>query len=278
MNKENKLLELLNLNGSRAIQQEEFADVVKTLLEVIKALRQNIDDSLSSKMTKKEEDLIARLEKSELNVQMLLNQLETNSNTSFSSLNNQLQNEIKRVESIIPQMPDLSIIEKRLANLSSELSLYADNLKAVEGKIPTIEKTTGEMIIDKINATPIQDDLLFTIERIRGLKEWLEKLERMERNKITSVAGGGLGGSGGVGGWGRLVKSYDLSNVLNGVTKTFTLPALWRVISVHSSSFPGAFRETTDYIFTSSSITFTSEITAATTLASGQTIIVIYCE
>lgn len=76
------------------------------------------------------------------------------------------------------------------------------------------------------------------------------------------------------------IKLYDLSSQLNGTLKTFALPAFWRVINVSSSSFPNSFRPTVDYTVDASvpSITFTSEITAAATLATGQTLLVEYAE
>lgn len=76
------------------------------------------------------------------------------------------------------------------------------------------------------------------------------------------------------------LKVYDLSEQLDGMTATFLLPAFWRVISVQSTSTPGIFRPTVDYTADASvpSITFTSQIDATTTLAPGQTLLVIYAE
>ncbi len=80
-------------------------------------------------------------------------------------------------------------------------------------------------------------------------------------------------------GTGSDVKLYELSSELDGVTKTFTIPNNKRVLSVNSTSFPfSAFKPTTDYVTTSTSITFTSEIDASSTLASGQTLLILYVE
>ncbi len=75
---------------------------------------------------------------------------------------------------------------------------------------------------------------------------------------------------------GSTVLTHDLSASLDGVTTTFTLPSNARVLLVIASSFPNIFRPTVDYTTTASSITFTSEINAATTLASGQSIVILY--
>ena len=60
--------------------------------------------------------------------------------------------------------------------------------------------------------------------------------------------------------------------------KEFSLPAFWRVISVEGSSFPFSYRPTTDYTVSGSKITFTSEIDETVSLATGQTLIVLYAE
>ena len=133
---------------------------------------------------------------------------------------------------------------------------------------------SAEKIVQKINELPInEEDKKIGVEHISGIKklfdEWVKKLNLGK----TIYVGGSTGG-------GRIVKSYDLSSQLNGVLKTFSLPAFYRVISVHSSSVPGAFRETVDWTSdgTAMTLTFTSEITASSTLATGQTITVIYSE
>lgn len=74
---------------------------------------------------------------------------------------------------------------------------------------------------------------------------------------------------------GDTVRTHDLSDFLDGSTKTFTLPAGARVLLVISSSFPTLFRPTVDYTTTASSITFTDQIPAAA-LGAGQSIIILY--
>jgi len=79
-------------------------------------------------------------------------------------------------------------------------------------------------------------------------------------------------------GTGSDVRAYDLSGLLNGVLKTFTIPSNSRVLSVTSSSFPTTFRPTVDYTTTGTTITFTSEVDAGTTLSAGQTLVIVYVE
>ena len=106
-----------------------------------------------------------------------------------------------------------------------------------------------------------------SVEAIKGLKEFVEK------NGTKTVIG--YGGQGGM-----VVMPYDLSASLDGVTKTFTLPAFWRILSVGFSSAPWFARPTVDFTAdaANSQITFTSQIDASTVLASGQTVTILYAQ
>lgn len=108
------------------------------------------------------------------------------------------------------------------------------------------------------------------VSAIKGLEEWFEKVEKF----IASGRSGNVISASGRG----HIKTYDLSVQLDGVKTTFNLPANWTVISVSASSFPGALRPVIDYTWTMTTISFTSQIEAVSTLASGQTIVVIYEE
>lgn len=136
--------------------------------------------------------------------------------------------------------------------------------------IPTIEQIgeklpqMGEEIRNALELLQGEERLDFSA--IKGLRKILNKLKK---RPITFKGGAGSSG-------GRTIVAYDLSSQLDGVTKTFNLPSLWRVISVHSSSFPFVFRPTIDYTISGNTITFTSEIDANTTLENGQTITIIY--
>lgn len=127
----------------------------------------------------------------------------------------------------------------------------------------------------------LENDLPRFGEKFRDGLELLEGDERLDASAIKgldaavrkyetkAIPGGGHGGN--------YVQAYDLSSSLNGSTKTFSLPAFWKIVSVHLSSAPNILRPTVDYTSdaSASTITFTSEINAATSLASGQTLLVL---
>ena len=173
---------------------------------------------------------------------------------------------IAEISSFIP--PDASTVALEASKLAQEeLKTLLPTIPKLEEELPKL----GEPIRDTLELLPDGEKL--KIEAIEQLREELDELKKQIRTGGKTVFVGG-----GSGGGGRIVKSYDLSTSLDGSTKTFNLPALWRVISVHLSSFPNVLRETTDYTYTPTTVTFTSEIDAATSLASGQTCVVIYSE
>ena len=127
---------------------------------------------------------------------------------------------------------------------------------------------TPEIIVQKIKSVPVQDGLdIVDIYKLREELDTLKRLTKAGGTRIMAVARGS-------------VKLHDLSDSLDGVTKTFSLPAFWYIISVQASSVPNVLRPTVDYTSDASlmTITFTDAITAASTLASGQTVTIIYAE
>lgn len=127
---------------------------------------------------------------------------------------------------------------------------------------------TADNIRNKLELLPDGEKL--KIEAIEDLRQELDAL------KNTVGKGGGTAFAIQRG----QIRLYDLSASLNGVTKTFPLPAFWRVLQVNASSTPNAFSPATDYTTDASvpSITFTSAIDAGSTLAAGQTLTILYAE
>jgi hypothetical protein len=165
--------------------------------------------------------------------------------------------------------------DKKMEMKNGENGKDADEEKIMEmvlEKIPPVKELqpeTGEKIVEKINTLPIEEEYQIGIEHIKGIEEYVKQF-----SKETVVVQGGSGGQGG-----RVVKYYDLSDSLNGVLTTFSLPAFYRIIDVKLSSLP-VLRQVTDYTIDGSlmSITFTSQVQASTDLSAGQSLLVIYSE
>lgn len=166
---------------------------------------------------------------------------------------------------IIRELPQ--VIETRREITSKELELIE---KKFEKNIPKF----GYEIRNALEVL-IGDERL-KMDAIDGLEEALQEIKKLiEKARLQKSFGSGNNPAGG--GRGH-IKNFDLSPFLNGITKTFNLPANWAIINIVCSSFPGALRPVIDYTYTPTSVTFTSEIDIFSTLASGQTVIVVYEE
>lgn len=173
----------------------------------------------------------------------------------MDTLYNRLLNEIKIVKASIPKPQDMSG--------------YEEEIRQIKASIPTVPppvEVTGEEIVQKINELRTdKDELKIDKSHIKGIAELeaeIRILKSRQGGSNPSIAGRDL------------FQDIDLSSQLDGVTKTFNLPAVWNIISVNLSSFPfGALRKGVDFTYTPTSITFTSEIDAATQLSAGQSCI-----
>lgn len=165
---------------------------------------------------------------------------------------------------------DAEVDLESLASQASELALtevlaVVPTLQELEADLPKL----GEPIRDALELLPEGEKL--KIEAIENLREELDDLKK------RILAKNGMGFVGG-GGGGRIMKAYDLSPLFDGVTKTFNLPTMWRIIGVHMTNDLAVLRENIDFTYTPTSITFTSEIDASTRLANGEVCVIQYAE
>lgn len=250
-----------------AIAKDLEEKVIKAFSTLIRELKKNFTDSIASKkgeLSRELHDALFEIKDIELSLKTLVTNSEQNSLRKNQELSQTLTREIERVLKLIATLPDLPILEKKI--------------EEVEEKI--LPEETPEEIREKLESLKEEDRL--PKEAVKGIEDIEDDIKRIEEEieKLKRNKGGGTVYVSGSSGGGRIVKSYDIFSQLNGVLKTFTLPAFYRIISVHASSFPWTFRETVDYTTDPSAmtITFTSEITAGSTLATGQTVTVVYSE
>jgi len=179
------------------------------------------------------------------------------------SLDSMLQSSISDTERILDKKHTqlLRDVEKRLS-VVQDLQREVARLDDIESKIPELPaEKVGEDYRNALEALPEGDKL--SINAIENLREELDKMKKASTGTVIS---GGITGR-------DMVKNYDLSSQLDGVTKTFNIPAVWSIVTVACSSFPNILRPTIDYTNTTTTITFTDEIDAGSTLATGQTVI-----
>lgn len=109
----------------------------------------------------------------------------------------------------------------------------------------------------------LQEDERLDTKAIRGLEIVMERIDKLEKRPQQTYQTPPD--------FRAHFKDIDLSDQLDGATKTFDIPATYNILAVHLSSFPHALRKAVDFTYTPITITFTDEIDAATSLAAGQT-------
>ena len=264
------------------LTKREFLEAFKKMVEQMKEMKAKLEEKIDEKTHSAKE----KMEEMEEMHRQVIEKIENENEFTLSNVKRWALEEIGKlfVKSKIKEK--LGQVDEKLNELNaidipdtSTIVLEASKM-AQEGLLPLIP------IVDKLEEklpelgapirdalTRLEDEERLKIPAIHRLREELDELRRLIAAKTLVVGSGGSGG-------GHIVKSYDLSDSLNGATKVFTMPAFWRIIAVNLSSFPNALRATTDYTSDAGAhtLTFTDAIDVGTSLATGQTCIVIYSE
>lgn len=245
-----KLFGDLDEHIANSVKRDELVEALRDTIKLI-----NDVEERTTSLTKRERDAL----KSELSqVALAIRTVENSLRESMKDMGEQggvslgqaikeLKGELSDIRSLIPTLPD-----------------YTDLFNGIESRLSQIRPDTAEEIRNKLELF-VEEDEKLKIDAIGYLREELDELKKMEVN----MSGGGNGLA-----FREFVTKYDLSPYLDGVTKTFNIPGTYAILSVACSSFPSVLRPTIDYTHTQTAITFTDEITADTTLASGQTVII----
>jgi hypothetical protein len=266
MNKADQIKSILELVNTDRASAKDLALFAARILKLIKEIQTSLSSDISTtseECTDKLKEISTSLTESETALKKLISDAKKDSKEGFETIEKEIK-KIYRAISDVPQF-DAGEVKKEIADLYVLVEKLSKKVGDI--KMPTPEETR-----DALETLEGEDRL--DVSAIKGIEKLFKKLFSQIKTSNPIYTGGGGGSSGG----GRIVREYDLSSQLDGVLKTFALPANWRVISVHASSTPNILRPTVDYTYTPSSITFTSEISESTTLAAGQTLIIIYSE
>src|SRR3990167_6678899 len=243
-----KLERLLSLMDEDSLTKEDFVKSFEKVIEFV------------LKIQKEQEEAIKRLEETH---KMLLDKNQYDHQTTLSDIKGQV-NDVFVGDQIKKVMNEM--IGRKIKEFDMKISKVKDGYTPIKGKDYFDGKHGIEIkpaeIRDKLET--LKDDERLSIKAIKGLKEALELLKKMK----TMYVGGGTAN--------KLV-AIDFSSSLNGALTTFSFRSVYKVIDVKLSSKP-VLRLTTDYTWNQTSVTFTSEINAATDLATGQSLIVIALE
>jgi DNA repair exonuclease SbcCD ATPase subunit len=248
---ERKLSQLLLDTLDQTASKEDVANLTRQLVNFVKTAKEKLETAAEYKSKELDQKIAEIIQATQQHETRTAQRQDLDKQTMYSesrTLMRLVEQKVEEIRALIPELPDLSPYDQKIEELRSIIPSLPDELspQAIRDKLETLE---GE---ERLNVSAID-----------GLEDLLKRLEKVEKKPATMVGGGIVGRD--------LIKDIDLSSQLNGVTKTFQLPAIWNVVSVHLSSFPHALRKTVDFTYTPTSITFTSEIDAATSLATGQT-------
>lgn len=233
-----------------AASKEETSVLFKKLTDFVKQVKLKLEEAFST-FKGEVNDRIAAIEaKISEASQAVTKRQDEDKETMYSesrTLQRLLDQKEADIRSAIPAPTDLTPLSTRIDE--------------VEKRIPTLpEAPTPEGVRDMLETLEGKERL--NVSAIDGLEDLIDRVATVEK-RPTVMQGGIMGRD--------LFKDIDLSSQLDGVTKTFNLPSVYNIISVNLSSFPHALRKNIDFTYTSNTITFTSEIDAAVSLATGQT-------
>lgn len=263
-----KLEDLINL-ANDGLTKQEFVANFKIIINFVQKLKDSHQQKLDQ-LDREYTQIIADLKKDNADdVAEIKKQVET----QLTQLLNKYEAKDKAIDEKIDAVQDgkdgqdadeQKIGDKVLADLKQQIKI--PTIDEIENDLPKL----GTQIRDGLEL--LKGDERLDISAIKNLQETLDEVGRKAVTKDGMV--NTLGTSAG----GKIVHYYDLSPFLDGTTAVFSLPAMWRIISITSSSFPGTLRPNVDYIHDAGnySLTFTSEIDPSTTLAAGQTLIISY--
>lgn len=235
----------------KVLKEEDFLKMAKALAESLNKVKQQLlSDSkevarvvsaLEKRIEKQTNDSIAQI-KSEANKSFDASMKEQNNTMNF--MRDKMRQITKQLDS-----RDEAVIQNAVDELQSLLPSFRDEF------LSTPEET-------KKNLESLQGNDRLHIDHIDGVEEKLEEI----RESVTTNKGTNYGVMGR-----DFFSDIDISDQLDGSTKTFNIPAVYNILEVSLSSYPHALRKSVDFTYTPTTITFTDEIDAATSLAAGQT-------
>lgn len=248
----NKLAQIFN--ADKIITTQDIEEVLQALIKVLANNKQSVEQ-LSSETKQQVIDLFEKIAESQYKLQQkVTNEMEANKTDLEKRMADMYSMCEKMVEDCKMAMP----MDGKDANPEDVVPLVMEQIKLPEYEKFILEDK-GAQIVGLINDLEITPELQIDAKHIKNLPKFEQRI-------VNSVAKKGE------------VLYYDLSSQLDGSTKTFSLPAFYKIIDVRSSSAPFAFIQGTDFTVDGSAMTisFTAQIDATITLATGQTLYILY--
>lgn len=158
-------------------------------------------------------------------------------------------------------------VEKALREQENGMNYIYDKVRSLKNGKDSDPQEVAGIVLKQITPGMTEEEKQRLEELADDVEAFRKLAEEMKRSRSTIPAVTPVGGR-------NLVRTVDISDQLDGSTKTFNIGAFHSIQQVVSSSFPHALRATIDYTWDANAgtITFTDEIDASTVLGEGQTV------
>lgn len=265
--KKKKMLQAIEdgkITDEKSLALYQILDDAKGEIDRMEEIKNEVNTNTEEAVVQAEKDVATFTEEATAKIDDRLSQIQNGHTPTDNELRALIIPLIPTVQNGHTPTPEeiIALIRPLIPEIKNGVSPTKEELTAlILSVIPKDEPETGEQIVEKINTVPLEDEEhKIGIGQIAGLIKRLDGIARQFSQIPSSVTGRDI------------FEDIDISSQLNGVLKTFSFHAVYKVISVDLSSFPfGAFQKTTDYTWDSKgTITFTSEIDASTQLSTGQ--------
>lgn len=224
------------VNSVNIKNAEEIFDLFLKVVTELKGFLDNQVSNMKGEVGTSLREATNTWDEVEFKVKGIINGSEGTSLAKIRELSQTLSSEIDRIESLIPEVPSLAILESKVASLLEEGELTPEKIR---NKLETL---TGDNRLDK--------------SAIKGLEEEFKALR-----ELIGKSGRGGGGSGG----GRVagtLQFYDLSSQTTGSLKVFTVPKS-RSAVVMCSDFPSVLMENNGFTMNAKRTQLTLTVTNA---------------
>ena len=238
-----KLSKVIDLIGEDTASSDEVVQVFEAIVTIIGQLKTSLEKNISQNKDEFDtslNDISLELSNIESRLQKEVDKMGSKVAGDNLSIQKQLLQEVKRVESLIPQLPDLSDIRNQLIEVEKKLS-------------EPIKQISPQEVRDLLELLPSGEKL--SIQAIEDLPEILEELKN--RSKKTVASGGFNYGSLDI----HIVD--DETPVNTGDDLSFTIKSVPSPVTSLKVYRGGARqRITEDYTFSGNTITFTIPVSA----------------
>lgn len=276
-----KLLKLIELTDNDYVSAEEIASILETLVSYIKSAGEENEskiETLATEISNRLEEIVLTGKENNLKSEQLVNEAKQATLSEIKILTRQLNDEIKRVQNLIPRLPDLSFLERRINEVERKIPV-----------VPKVEEITPEQVRDKLES--LTNDERLDVSAIKGIEDLIKQFANTlgigkvfaagvnlfshlndtpgsyagQAGKVLAVNSAENGvefidNTGGGGGGSNISLSVIPSGTVNGVTLVFTIPAEASQLAVYADGARAI--PTDDYSFVAgagiTTITFVS--------------------